>query len=76
MENLSSILSGEFRINKRVLRDRREEIAHIDFPLRTSDGFFVYADRRIKPERRIRNIAVSEHCMRNSDFIKMFKRYQ
>ena len=76
MENLRSILCGGSKVKKRCNRDRRDEDMYADFPVKTNDGYLVYKDRRIKPERRIRNINVSELVIREADFLKIFNKYQ
>ena len=76
MGNLQSISSCKFRIKKRNTRDRRNDYAHSDFPIKTIAGYLVYRDRRTKPERRLKNIRVSELVIRKSDFMRIFKRYQ
>ena len=74
MENLKSILNGDFRLRRRSNRDRRKEEYYVDFPVKTLEGYVVHKDRRFKPERRLRNIRVSENILNEAEFRKIFKK--
>jgi hypothetical protein len=74
MENSGSILKGHFRHKRRSTRDRRNYKSAENFPMITLGGYMVYKDRRFNPERRIRNIDVSEKFLNESEFIKLFNK--
>ena len=74
MENPGSILKGHFRHKRRSTRDRRNDKSAENFPMITLGGYMIYKDRRFNPERRIRNIDVSEKFLNESEFIKLFNK--
>ena len=59
--------------NRRSNNDRRRGISNISFPLRCSNNVIILNDRRIRCERRIQNLEVSESVISQEQFLDIFK---
>ena len=57
--------------DKRSVEDRRREYTTISFPFRGSDDTIVMKDRRVRCERRIRSIEVTELNISKKDFMSL-----
>ena len=57
--------------NRRSHNDRRQKMSNVTFPLRCSNNAVIFNDRRIKCERRIESIEVSESEISEEEFMSM-----
>ena len=61
------------RENRRSHNDRRQKMSTVSFPLRCSNNSVIFNDRRIKCERRVESIEVSESKISEEEFMSMLK---
>ena len=60
---------------RRDKRDRRNMEASIDFPFKTKEGLIVMKDRRIRPDRRLNNIAVESSDIDEAQFEEVYQKF-
>lgn len=49
--------------------------AAIDFPFKTKEGLIVMKDRRVRPDRRLNNIAVSNAEIDEEQFEEVYQKF-
>ena len=59
--------------DRRSINDRRREMSNIPFPLRCSKNSIILTDRRVRCERRVERIKVSESEISREEFITMLR---
>lgn len=59
--------------HKRSVADRRREYSTVTFPFRCANDTIVNQDRRVRCERRIRNIEVAESGISRMEFMSLLK---
>ena len=61
--------------NRREKQDRRAMDNSADFPFKTKEGLIVMKDRRVRPDRRLNNIAVDTEEIDQEQFEETYQRY-
>ena len=59
--------------DRRSINDRRHEMSNVLFPLRCSNNSIILTDRRVRCERRIERIKVSESEISREEFMTMLR---
>ena len=59
--------------DRRSINDRRHEMLNVLFPLRCSNNSIILTDRRVRCERRIERIKVSESGISREEFMTMLR---
>ena len=59
--------------DRRSINDRRHEMLNVLFPLRCSNNSIILTDRRVRCERRIERIKVSESEISREEFMTMLR---
>ena len=60
---------------RRDKRDRRNLENSVDFPFKTKEGLIVMKDRRVRPDRRLNNIAVGNEDIDEEAFIETYQKF-
>ena len=60
---------------RREKRDRRNMEASIDFPFKTKEGLVIMKDRRVRPDRRLNNIAVDNAEIDDEEFEEVYQKF-
>lgn len=60
---------------RRDRKDRRNMEASIDFPFKTKEGLIIMKDRRVRPDRRLNNIAVRNAELDEQQFEEIYQKF-
>jgi hypothetical protein len=60
---------------RRDKKDRRNMEASIDFPFKTKEGLIIMKDRRVRPDRRLNNIAVDTAEIDEHEFEEVYQKF-
>lgn len=60
---------------RRDRKDRRNMEASIDFPFKTKEGLIIMKDRRVRPDRRLNNIAVGSTELDEHQFEEIYQKF-
>ena len=60
---------------RREKQDRRSMESAIDFPFKAKSGLIVMKDRRIRPDRRLNNIAVDNEEIDEQQFEETYQKF-
>lgn len=63
------------RPERREIKDRRGMDKSVDFPFKTKEGLIVMKDRRVRPDRRINNIAVDNAEIDTEQFEDVYQKF-
>ena len=67
--------SNEQDSERREKNDRRNLENSVDFPFKTKEGLIVMKDRRVRPDRRLNNIAVNNEDIDEEAFVETYRKF-
>jgi hypothetical protein len=60
---------------RRDRKDRRNLEASVEFPFKTKEGLIIMKDRRVRPDRRLNNIAVGNDEIDEHQFEEVYQKF-
>ena len=73
------LTKGKFKEQDSERRDERKDRRNlensVDFPFKTKEGLIVMKDRRVRPDRRLNNIAVDNEDIDEEAFAETYRKF-